>query len=257
MTTKNNAPKFTAKEYNAVKNMRQFKFLPNGNIKLGAAIWSWSTLMGDYEYFVGGQVIKGTCGNCDACKESCYVRASYNIHGKSVIPSHAKNTLGLRENLAEVMTQLDRQITRANTSKNSRTRKIELVRLNQSGEIETDDQFFAWCELAIKHPETKFYIYTKMYDIVTPALLSGAVPENLVVLYSVWHEIGVKEYEQVEHLVNVKAFVYDDGQLNVTPDTYCRAYSDNGKLDHNITCDKCQKCFNTTLQRKIIGCKAH
>lgn len=250
-------PAFASKEYKAVKNMNQFKFLPNGNIKLGAAIWSWSTLMGDYDYYVDGQKIKGTCGNCGACKNDCYVKASYNIHGKSVIPSHAKNTIGLRENLAEVLRQLDQQITRRNSSKNPRTKRIDTVRLNQSGEIENENQFFMWCELAVHHPEVKFYIYTKMYDIVTPILEAGGVPENLVVLYSVWHDVGVNEFKRVAHIKNVKAFVYDDGRLDITPDTYCMAYDAAGHLDHDITCDKCQKCFKPNLKRKIIGCKAH
>lgn len=257
MNNKNLTPAFLTKEYNAVKNPNKFQFLPNGNIKLGAAIWSWSTLMGDYSYNVDGVEISGTCGNCGACKKDCYVVSSYNIHGKSVIPSHAKNTNGLRYNMGEVFRQLDEQITRRNNSKNKRTKKIELVRLNQSGEIETEEQFYMWCMLAERHPETKFYIYTKMYEIVTPVLLAGLVPANLVVLFSIWHDVGVKEFKAVAHLENVKAFVYDDGELNIEPDTYCKAYNDSGKLDHNITCDKCQKCFNAKLTKKVIGCKAH
>lgn len=257
MKNENKKPAFLDKEYNAVKNPNKFQFLPNGNIKLGAQIWSWSTLKGNDFYKVGGVEVLGTCGNCGACDNSCYVNASYNIHGKSVIPSHAKNTNGLRYNMAEVFRQLDEQITKRNNSKNPRTKKIELVRLNQSGEIENEDQFFMWCMLAERHPETKFYIYTKMYDIVTPVLLAGQVPTNLVVLFSVWHDVGVNEYNAVKHLKNVKAFVYDDGELEVTPDTYCKAYDNAGHLDHNITCDKCQKCFNVNMNKKVIGCKAH
>lgn len=138
-------------------------------------------------------------------------------------------------------------------------KKFDIVRIDQSGEIENLEQFQMWIDPAINHPETHFYIYTKNYEVVIPMLLAGKVPNNMTVLISVWHEIGYNEYLQVSCLDNVKAFVYDDNEYkyNFEIQTYCKAYDEHGKLDHNVTCDKCRKCFNRSAAHKVIGCKAH
>lgn len=118
--------------------------------------------------------------------------------------------------------------------------------------------------MARQFPNIKFWLYTKAYSFVIPELLKGAVPENMTILFSIWHDYGVKEYKKVSHLRNVKAFVYDDGfnyeSLGVEIQTYCKAYAlKDGKmtLNHNITCDKCKKCFNRSSGCKVIGSLPH
>lgn len=121
-----------------------------------------------------------------------------------------------------------------------------------------------WCELAAAFPKINFYVYTKNYKAVTPALINNKVPENMTVLFSVWHEYGAREFKKVSHLENVKAFVYDDNfnysKKGIEIQTYCKAYTmQDGKmtLNHNITCDKCKKCFNRSNATKIIGSLPH
>lgn len=235
------------------KNTFKYRFLRDGNIKLGEDIATWSTLYSDEDIFIKqlGYAVKGTCGNhCGVCKKNCYVRKSYGRY-PSVPYGHARNTIGLRDVPEKVFRDLDKQLSGAR-------KKIKVVRLNQSGELESEDQFGRWCKLAANHPETKFYIYTKMFDLVLPGLLAGKVPGNFTILFSVWHDVGAKEYELVKHLKNVKAFIYDDAEkLEVAPQVYCKAYNDKGKLDHSETCGKCCKCFVNTDAWKTIGCKAH
>ena len=228
-----------------------YHFNRNGNIKLGDTMATWSTLMGDSEYNVPklGRKVNGTCQNCSSCKDSCYVKKSYRY--PSVVYSHARNALGLRNAEDKVFADLDKQLTRAK-------KPIKIVRLNQSGELESEEQFGRWCHLAKNHPGTKFYIYTKMYEYVIPGLLAGKVPENFIVLFSVWHDVGVKEYDMVKHIRNVKAFVYDDStELNVGPTVYCEAYDAKGHLDHNHTCETCGRCFVPVANWKVVGCHAH
>ena len=62
----------------------------------------------------------------------------------------------------------------------------------------------------------------------------------------------------------VKAFVYDDGynyqDKGVNIQTYCKAYTMQGgkmSLNHNLTCDKCKKCFNRSASCQIIGSLPH
>lgn len=227
--------------------------ISGGNIKLGN-MGSFSKLYGSDSHYIEklGFAVSGTCGKyCTGCSKDCYVRKSYRY--KSVMYGHALNTLAVRNDLAQVFADLNNQLTR-------KRKKFETVRINQSGEIETSDEFIMWCELAKCHPETTFYVYTKAYDLVLATIKAG-LPSNLVVLISVWHEYGANEYLSVAHLDNVKAFVYDDGfdyaALGIIIQTYCKAYDENGKLDHAITCNKCQKCFNKLASCKVIGTYPH
>lgn len=224
----------------------RYAFSTTGNMKMGKVL-SWSTLMSDYD--VQGlpgplQGSTGTCGNCDGCVSDCYVRASYRFPG--VILSHAINTYGLRYQIDKVENDLARQLRRT---------AVNIVRINQSGELENDEQLAMWCRLAAAFPGKKFYVYTKMYDIATRALLAGNVPTNFTILFSVWHDTGVSEFNAVKHLRNVKAFMYDDGVTELDTRTYCKAYDENGRLDHDHTCKACGLCFAS--RAKVIGCHAH
>ncbi len=228
------------------------RWYKKGNTKVGA-IWTFSTLMGDNEYNTCYGKIFGTCGShCQGCKNSCYVTKSYRY--PSVIEGQARNTLAVRFFLDKAVEQLSGYVRRAR-------KKPVACRFHQSGEIETLQQLLAYSQIAKENPEQTFYIYSKNYSVVVPALLAGFVPGNLVVLISVWHENGIKEYNRVKHLDNVKAFVYMDGydysKHGLTVNTMCNAYDVNGKLDHDITCDKCKKCFNKLASCKVIGCFDH
>ena len=97
---------------------------------------------------------------------------------------------------------------------------------------------------------------------MSEALHNGIIPVNMTILISVWHECGLKEYQRLSRYENIKAFVYDDGGFDYSGNglniqTWCKAYDENGKLDKNITCQKCKKCFNHNANCKCIGCKAH
>lgn len=231
------------------------KWNKNGNIKLGGAIWSFSTLMGNEPIYIEklNCSIVGTCGeHCTYCKKKCYVRKSYRH--KSVKLGHALNTIAIRENPEQAGIDLNLQIERAKN-------KPVACRYDQSGEIESAEELGLFIYVAKQNPETQFFCYTKAFDFIIPALLMGIVPENLTILISIWHEYGIIEYNRVKHLKNVKAFVYCDGfdysAYGLDIQTYCAAYDENGKLDHEITCDRCQKCYNRCRSCKIIGCKDH
>ena len=233
------------KAYNMDKNHRA-QFNKSGNIKLGNT-WNFSTVYGDSLKSVvfNGEKFEstGTCGHyCAGCKNDCYVKKSYRY--PSVVFSHIRNTIAIRTNPVAAFEDLETAIYNAKT-------KPDIIRVNQSGELENVFIFRKWCELATKFPNITFWLYTKAYNIVINDLLAESVPENMTILFSIWHEYGINEYKKVAHLKNVKAFVYDDGYdyktAGIEIQTYCTAYKMiDGKmsLNHNITCDRCKKCFN-------------
>ena len=241
------------KKYHFDPKNNKYKFELKGNSKLGK-IAVWSTLMGDYVYKrLKGVLknIKGTCTNCEACKGSCYVRSGYEMRPSEIL-NHAKNTWGLRNELDKVAADLSKQLSRG---------RIDVVRINSSGEIENADQMSMWCTLAYAYPNVKFYVYTKNYRTAVNFLKGGLVPNNMTILFSVWGKHGVKEFNSVKHLTNVKAFMFDDGKMKLTPQCYCPTYheklktSDKYKRDAAHTCDKCKLCFTGNI--KVIACHDH
>lgn len=244
------------------------KLIKNGNKKLGEGnIGTVSKLAGNqiYSYTDKGieKEISGSCGKfCEECgsrEKGCYVFKSYRY--KSVVLGHARTTSAFRENIVKAFADMDIQLTR-------KRKKFEIVRINQSGELESRIEFDLYKELAKAHPETHFYLYTKAFEYVIPSLLENGLPENMTVLCSIWHEYGINEYLQVAHIEGVKAFIYDDGsfdykQYGIETETYCHAYKEetckNGNkkavLNKDITCNKCRKCFNRIY--KVIGTIPH
>jgi len=241
-------PGFAKIFHNRLINPKPYKLAIGNNRKLGNAMASWSTLMGNYSYELGETTMKGTCGNhCAGCKHACYVRHSY--FQPNVIATHAINTDGMRNNLSKVKADLIKQLQKGN---------IQIVRINQSGEIENEDQFKMWCDLATMFSNVQFYIYTKNYSVAEHFLTEGLVPKNFTINYSIWHQVGVSEYLRVKDYPSVKAFIYDDGYTAIKSQVSCPAYKKiNGKtkLDHSITCEKCGLCFKSSA--KTISCVDH
>ena len=91
-------------------------------------------------------------------------------------------------------------------------------------------------------------------SVYTPKFLV----DNFYINISIWHESGIGTYNKWKHLDCIRAFVYDDGydygnQLKIN--CYCPAYDENGKLSHDLTCDKCKICFQK--KAKVCGCYDH
>lgn len=235
-----------------------------GNIKLGARMGTFSKLYGKAFHYVEklGIAVKGTCGgHCAGCEGSCYVAKSYRRY-KSVILGHARNTIAFRQDICGSFEALHKQLSRKRVP-------FQFVRINQSGELETSAEFCGWIGLARLHPETTFYLYTKAFDLVEWYLLNMDLPENITILYSIWHEYGISEYKRVAHVKNVKAFAYVDGRKpggwtiadyaarGLDIQTTCTAYGTDGKMDHAVTCEKCRKCIRHGNDCKVIGCNDH
>lgn len=245
-------------------NVNNAHFCKSGNIKLGGRVWTFSKLFGRYFYSVtdttGNTVnITGSCGkHCEGCAPidgdklpPCYVAKSYRY--TSVVKGHTENSAAMRFDAAAAFDRLEKQIARSR-------KKPDMVRVNQSGEIESVDEFERWCDLAKKYPETFFWLYTKAFEYVKPALDGDRVPENLVVNFSIWHEYGIDDFKNYVGHPSVAAFVYDDHTFDyaahdINIDVYCPAYDESGKMDHEQTCDKCRLC--TMGGGLVIGCHDH
>lgn len=250
------------------------------NVKLGN-MGSWAMLFGNCDWYVPelDQTIKGTCGeHCKGCFDpknercsKCYVAKSYMKYTKrnedgtigditknecSVKLGHAYRTLAMTMFRDELLESLDGQLTRMR-------KKLDVVRINESGELTCYEDVELWAELAKRHPETTFYIYTKNYEVINKAIINNIIPDNFFINISIWHESGIQEYKEMKDNSQIRAFCLTDkewtrdryGMQGIDITSMCGAYDEKGKMNHAVTCDKCKKCFSKN--NKCVGCYEH
>ena len=237
------------------------RMVKNGNIKIGRTMWSWNKLAGSGK--IAG--CKGTCGqHCKGCydvknpkKSPCYVFKSYNLYGwdhSSVVKGHIRNTNIMRGDINRAFSEIQLQLKRAK-------KKPSAVRIHASGELESAQELRKWIETAAIFSDIPFYMYTKAYDILDEVLSENSndtIPKNFFINVSIWHNNGIETYNRWKHLDCIRAFVYDDGydyRDALKIDCYCPAYDENGKLHHDLTCDRCKICFQ--CKAKVCGCYNH
>lgn len=259
----------------------KIKFGDSGdNIKLGN-MGSWAVLPGDMDWYIPNlkMWVKGTCGShCKGCFDpenprcsKCYVfkaivrKTNRNADGTvgdivmndcTVKRGHAYRTIAITLFRRELLESLDKQLT--NYKGNTR-----LIRLNESGEFTCYEDLAMWCELASKHGKFTFYVYTKNYRVVKRAIANGIIPKNLFINISVWHKKGIKPYQEMESNSQIRCFAYVDKEWDVNKyaknglilQSMCGAYDKKGKMNHNVTCDKCKKCASRV--NKCVGCFEH
>ncbi len=213
----------------------------------------------DLLYLNNGTMVsdcKGTCGavDCSGCgfRGICYAIDSYCQY-PAVTVNRIENTLQLRTNidlhfLSIYYTALEN--------------KVETIRYTESGEIETYTQFSYVVELAEKLPNVKIYLYTKNYAVLRKYFESAELPENMVVLISIWENTGVSEFLEMSDHNNIKAFVVNNQDIKVN--AMCPAYHKNpktGKVERvkdnpAVKCGNCGLCTGKH-KCKIIGCLEH
>lgn len=206
--------------------------------------------------------ITGSCGHhCEACKDGdgrymCYVESSMRYD--SVRDNHVRNALVFLRGLDKAFRMIEKHMQR-------KRKPYEFLRINQSGEIESREELLHWAGLAEKFPKTYEYLYTKAYEILEYVLIhhGDRLPKNFTILVSIWHHSGIEFYKKWRGHPNLKFFVVVDkvwtieryAQEGIDIEVMCPAYDENGKVDHDATCDVCQFCMRSPYT--VIGCWEH
>lgn len=230
--------------------------ISTSNIKTN--IPSWSTYPGDEIIYLkdGRKVsdLKGTCNgaNCTACKgwKECY--AYRMLRYTDVAKNYIENTMYLRTDITGLENDLVKQI--------KKIKKSDMFRFDVSGEIENLEQLIMFLSVAYRVPEKTFYVYTKNYDVLYKYFSTGVeLPDNFHILISIWHESGIKCFNDLRHHKNIHCFIYNDGfnydayGIELLNTNRCMAYDKDGNMNHDITCIKCRKCWT----KKVIWTYPH
>lgn len=197
----------------------------------------------------------GTCSGVDCSKcgkrNVCYAIDSY-VQYPAVTVNRVENTMQLRQDIDKHFEDI-----KAAAVKND----VEIIRYTESGEFENDKHFEKFIELAEDIPDVKVYAYTKNYEVLRNYFSHGKeLPENCVILVSVWEDQGIKEYEEFKDHENIKCFVVNS---DIKCDAMCPAYrkDENGKVNRvksdAVKCGNCGLCTGKYPQIKVIGCVEH
>lgn len=276
----NREPKYLIDEENAKLHISK------GNNKLGKGIYNFSSLPGDADHLLeikdpddeSGEKkilltsIPGTCsGHCSACfNHGCYAVNSARLHHNAVIPAWGENTLLLRSGIAFEL--LDKFISDKNKkykgTHNIKDAKVRIFRINVSGEIENEHEFEEWNDLATKHPEVTFGLYTKNFEALDQFMQKheDTVP-NFVINISQWH--GVADQFLAKYPGKFNVFEYDNSNRKnhgfsdedierLSHVVHCPAVDRQGHhvkrpgTDENITCDHCGRCYRKTGETTAV-----
>lgn len=252
--------------------------ISKGNSKVGKGIYTWSTLPGNRKNLlvlnktVVLTSIPGTCSkHCEGCfNGGCYAVNSAKLHHNVVIKAWGDNTLLLRSGRAfgmidEFISKKNRRYLKTGDRENHAV--VKTFRINVSGEIESAAELERWNELAKKHPEVNFGLYTKNYEALEEFMEKhGDTADNFCINVSEWH--GVAKEFLARHPGRFNVFEYDDSNrksCGMSPEdierlsktVHCPAVTRAGKHakgpnGEEITCDHCGKCYRKTGLRTAV-----
>lgn len=229
-----------------------------GNAKTGRE-WLLNTLPGDHRIQVRGKDVtnvRGSCqGCCDGCEGFCYAISGARQHHNAVIPSTVRNLILYRMDPARFEAELDAQLG----SWKSKGEKV--FRWHASGEIEDYAYLEMMMRVAERHPDVRFYSYTKRFSWIRDWLdAHGDFPANFVWNLSVWGDNLERSGFPAEYLPKVQRFEWRD-EISVEEynrGIHCRSVVHDregerkGHLSHEMTCRACGLCWRGLCKGRTI-----
>lgn len=164
------------------------------------------------------------CGsNCKVCANKCYALKSYRMYPSCKTAWDDNFDVVKNSHFAELFYT----VTDYCTSKN-----IPVFRWFVAGDIYNAGMFSVMVHIATRAWKTRFYVYTKCYDIVNDFIRDGGkIPDNLTVIFSRWDGLEmVNPYGLPESDVILKG----SNKTMVDNSFVCP-----NQKDKKITCDVC------------------
>jgi len=145
----------------------------NGNEKLNKDNGGVYRILGfgipaDYDFQLNGEKAN-TCPGALACRAVCFAK-----QGRYAMP----NVIAARQH--NLMTSLSADFVDMAIADLKRFRKVNTVRVHDSGDFYNAEYYAKWCDIAKAMPHLTFYAYTKTINMD----LWGNKPENLIITQS-------------------------------------------------------------------------
>jgi hypothetical protein len=129
-----------------------------------------------------------TCPSAKLCVAGCYARSG--TYGFSQVAKAYENKLKatLADNFVDVMTAEIMLLKVKNSG------KILFIRIHDSGDFYSQEYLLKWVTIMLKHPDIRFYAYTKQISMLKKFKSIGLIPDNFTTIFS----FGGKE----DHLID-------------------------------------------------------
>ena len=151
-----------------------------------------------------------TCPAAGECARACYARR--NHYTFSVVKRAQETRLELTQS-EDFVPVISREIER---------RRIESVRIHDSGDFYSPKYLNKWLAVMARHPDVRFYSYTKRVALMKRYREEGRLPANFTVIYS----YGGTEDRLIERDNDRHSFIFKT-QDEATAQGYCDASRDD------------------------------
>jgi len=128
------------------------------------------------------------CFNCSHCMDYCYDVKACLRFPEHVLEKRVINYVLATKYRSRYFAEIDKLFTAR--------RKCKFFRWHQAGEILDMDYLQEMVNTALRHPDWKYWTYTKVYGLVNQfCRMHGgrnAIPENLVIMFSGWDGVPME-----------------------------------------------------------------
>ena len=195
--------------------------LVDGNSKIGAGVWHFSTLPANISFSVNvcGKRME-VCGTCPCKCIGCYAMAG-NFRYQNVKDSLAVRTVIAREYMEWFERAINAQILADN---------IKLVRIHASGDFFSMEYAETWKRIARNNPAVRFWTYTKRTEC--EGVFDGL--ENANIVKSIIPHMGVN-FGHCDYVLACYEYLKKAGKSVYI----CRCGIDDNQ--HCINCTACSK----------------
>lgn len=188
------------------------KLLKKGNHKLSSKQGIWT-------------LPRSTCIGAGICRKFCYAKKMEKL-------PNVRNSRQWKLEQTKTEDFIDRVVQEI------RDRRIEIVRIHESGDFYSQEYLEKWFEIARRLPETQLYAFTKAFE-----LDFTNTPDNLIIIQS----YGSRYDNKVDKSRNTSRVIRTVQELQKIE--YLCPYHDK---EHFTKCgDCCDYCMNSTQPKHV------
>ena len=145
-----------------------------------------------------------SCPNCQSCRDTCYAVPAYRQY-PYVWEMYDANFKLAQNDRRSLVWYIERQLEQKKKSR----RGLVAVRVHSSGDFFSQDYVDMWAEIARRHPDVKFYAYTKADKALDMAPLDELPNFNVIrsMVAGKWRNYGAPKYIEKVKTANPDAVI--------------------------------------------------
>jgi len=178
------------------------------------------------------------CKNCQYCFQDCYARVSYAYY-----PEVKTNWNNNSQTLRAIDRANNWEVLTEPVNKFLKRKKPLYLRYLVSGDLLSQQNLFAYMQIALSNPKTNFLLFTKYYELDFSLV---KFIKNLNVLISVFPLTPIEDFSHLVDRLPI-AFINGDKRIKYFIGNNPEKYVCGG------SCITCKKCYTEKGQPRIFN----